>query len=52
MNVAKVLALVLAAVVVANFLGLVFGVIKQMTFWIVSIIAAITAYKIIPKLSK
>ncbi len=52
MKVAMALALSLAAAVVANFLGMVFGVIKPVTFWIVAVIAGITAYKVIPKLRK
>ncbi|MBI2550575.1 hypothetical protein HYV83_05360 [Candidatus Woesearchaeota archaeon] len=52
MNLPKALSLILAAVVIANFLGLVFRIIKPAAFWVVTIIAAITAYKIIPKLAK
>ncbi|MBI2145627.1 hypothetical protein HYU18_04895 [Candidatus Woesearchaeota archaeon] len=52
MNAAKVLALALAAVVIINFLGMVFRLITPPTFWLVSIIAAIIAYKIIPKIRK
>lgn len=50
MNLPKVLSLILVAVVVLNFLGLVFRVIKPAAFWLVTIVAAITAYWIIPKL--
>ena len=52
MNLPKVLSLILAAVVVLNFLGLVFRVIKPAAFWVVTVVAAITAYKVIPKLAK
>ena len=52
MNLPKVLALVLAAIVVLNFAGLIFRLIKPQTFWLITIVAAITAYKIIPKLAK
>jgi len=52
MKLAKILAVILAVAVVANFLGLAFGVIKPLTFWIVTIVAAVTAYKIIPNLAK
>ena len=52
MNLLKVLSLILAAVVVLNFLGLVFRVIKPATFWLVTIVAAITAYWILPKIKK
>ena len=52
MNLPKVLGIILAAVVVLNFVGLVFKVIKPATFWLVTIVAAITAYKVIPKLKK
>ncbi len=52
MNLPKVLSIILAAVVVANFFGLVFKVIKPAAFWLVTIVAAITAYKVIPKLKQ
>ncbi len=52
MNLAKVLGLVLAVAVILNFVGLVFKIIKPATFWLVTIVAAITAYKVIPKLAK
>ncbi len=52
MNLAKVLSLILAAVVVLNFAGLLFKVIKPAAFWLITIIAAVTAYWIIPRLSK
>ena len=52
MNLPKVLSLILAAVVILNFLGLVFRVIKPFAFWLVTIVAAITAYKVIPRLAK
>ncbi len=52
MNLAKVLSLVLAAVVVLNFAGLLFKVIKPAAFWLVAVVAAIVAYLVIPKLSK
>lgn len=52
MNLAKVLSLVLAAVVVLNFVGLLFKVISPAAFWLITIVAAVTAYWIIPKLSK
>ncbi|MEK6854183.1 MAG: hypothetical protein AABX60_02520, partial [Nanoarchaeota archaeon] len=51
-NLPKMLSLILAAAVIANFLGLVFGIIKPAAFWLVTIVAAITAYWIIPKLKK
>lgn len=50
MNLPKVLSLVLAAVVIANFLGLVFKVVKPQTFWLVTVIAAITAYWLLPRM--
>lgn len=51
MNLAKVLAVVLAFVVVLNLAGLTFGIIKPVVFFGVAAIAAITAYKVIPKLN-
>lgn len=48
----KALSLILAAAVIANFLGLVFGIVRPLTFWVVTIVAAVTAYWILPKLSK
>ena len=50
MNLPTVLSIVLAAVVVLNFLGLVLKIIKPAAFWLVTIVAAITAYWIIPRL--
>ena len=52
MNLPKFLSLVLAAVVVLNFLGLVFKIIKPAAFWLVTVVSAITAYWIIPRLKK
>ena len=52
MNLPKVLSLILAAVVILNFIGLAFRIITPAAFWVVIIIAAITAYKVIPKLAK
>lgn len=52
MNLAKVLSLVLAAAVILNFVGLVFRIIKPAAFWLMTIVAAVTAYWIIPKLKK
>ena len=52
MNLPKVLSLILAAVVILNFIGLAFRIITPAAFWVVIIITAITAYKVIPKLAK
>ena len=52
MNLPKVLSIILAAALILNFIGLAFRIIKPAAFWVVTIIAAITAYKIIPKLAK
>ncbi len=52
MNLPKALSIVLAAVVVANFFGLVFKVINPAAFWFVTIVAAVTAYWVIPKLGR
>lgn len=52
MNLAKSLSLVLATAVILNFAGLVFKIIKPATFWLITIVAAVTAYWIIPKLKK
>ncbi|MBI2142739.1 hypothetical protein HYU20_00135 [Candidatus Woesearchaeota archaeon] len=52
MNLPKALSIILAAVVVLNFVGLVFKVIKPATFWLVTIMSAIVAYLIIPRLRK
>ena len=51
-NLPKILSIILAAAVVLNFLGLVFRIIKPAAFWLVTVVAAITAYLIIPKLKK
>ena len=52
MNLPKVLSLVLAAAVIMNFFGLVFKVIKPAAFWLVTAMAAIVAYVILPRLKK
>ena len=52
MNIRKVLSLILAAAVIANFFGLVFKLIKLQTFWLVTIMAAVLAYIILPRLKK
>ena len=52
MNLPKLLSIILAAVVVANFFGLVFKVIKPAAFWLVTVMAAVVAYVILPKLKK
>ncbi|MBI2176324.1 hypothetical protein HYU40_03160 [Candidatus Woesearchaeota archaeon] len=52
MSLAKVLSLVLAAVVILNFIGLLFKIVKPAAFWLVTVVAAITAYWVIPKLKK
>lgn len=52
MNLPKALSLILAAAVVLNFLGLVFKIIKPAAFWLVTALAAIVAYLILPRLKK
>ncbi len=52
MRLPKILSIVLAAVIILNFLGFVLKLITPATFWLVTIAAAILAYKIIPNLAK
>jgi len=48
----KVLAIVLAAVLVFNLVGVAIKIIPPLVFWVVLILAAIIAWKIIPKIKK
>lgn len=49
-NLAKVIAVVMASVVAASFLGFVLRIIKPQTFWLVTIAAAIMAYWLLPRM--
>jgi uncharacterized membrane-anchored protein len=46
----KVFSLLLAAILIVNFVGLVFRVITPLVFWVVIVLIAIATYKLIPKL--
>ena len=52
MNLPKALSLILAAVVVLNFILFVMKIVTMATFWLVTIVAVITAYWIIPRLKE
>ena len=52
MNLPKVLSLILAAVVVLNFILFVMKIVTMATFWLVTIISAVVAYMIIPRIKK
>ena len=52
MNLQKILALVMAVVIILNFVLFAIKILTIATFWLVIILSAITAYWIIPKLAK
>ncbi len=51
MTLKKTLSLILAAVLIINLAGVAFRLINPLVFWFVVIVAAITAYKVLPKLN-
>jgi len=48
----KSVALILILAIIANLILFVFGVISQFWFWIIIIVIAFIAYKILPKFKK
>ena len=52
MNLPKVLSLILALVVVLNFILFVMKIVTMATFWLVTIISAVIAYMILPRIKK
>ena len=52
MNLAKTLSIILAVVLVANFVLFVLRKVTLATFWLVIILSAIIAYIILPKIAK
>lgn len=50
-NLKKIISIITLVVVIVNFLLLVFGRNNWIAFWSVTIICAIIAYKIVPKIS-
>ena len=52
MNFAKLISILLAAILVINFIALAARKVSPLAFWIVIILAAVAAYKIIPGIAK
>ena len=51
-NLPKVLSLVLAAVVVLNFVLFVMKIVTMATFWLVTIMSAVVTYVILPRIKR
>jgi len=48
----KAIAILLAILVLANFFLMIFGKISSILFWIIMIVGAVMAYKVLPNLRK